>query len=51
MAANSPVPAAQYLRMSTDDQPNSIPFQKDAIRIYAEKQGFELKSLVQERRL
>ena len=42
MAANSPIPAAEYLRMSTDDQPNSIPFQKDAIRIYAEKHGFEV---------
>jgi DNA invertase Pin-like site-specific DNA recombinase/DNA-binding winged helix-turn-helix (wHTH) protein len=37
-----PIPAAQYLRMSTDDQPNSIPFQKEAIRLYAEEHGFEV---------
>lgn len=42
MGANALIPAAQYLRMSTDDQPNSIPFQKDAIRLYAEKHGFEV---------
>ena len=42
MCANALIPAAQYLRMSTDDQPNSIPFQKDAIRFYAEKHGFEV---------
>ena len=42
MCANALIPAAQYLRMSTDDQPNSIPFQKDAIRLYAEKHGFEV---------
>jgi DNA invertase Pin-like site-specific DNA recombinase len=36
------IPAAQYLRMSTDDQPNSIPFQKEAIRQYAENHGFEV---------
>ena len=28
--------------MSTDDQPNSIPFQKDTIRLYAEKHGFQV---------
>lgn len=42
MHAPTPIPAAQYLRMSTDDQPNSIPFQKDAIRIYAQNHGFEV---------
>lgn len=42
MSTNALIPAAQYLRMSTDDQPNSIPFQKDAIRLYAEKCGFEV---------
>jgi len=42
MCANALIPAAQYLRMSTDDQPNSIPFQKEAIRVYAEKHGFEV---------
>jgi DNA invertase Pin-like site-specific DNA recombinase/DNA-binding winged helix-turn-helix (wHTH) protein len=36
------IPAAEYLRMSTDDQPNSIPFQKEAIRRYATEQGFEV---------
>lgn len=42
MPTISPIPAAQYLRMSTDDQPNSIPSQKEAIRLYAEKHGFEV---------
>ncbi len=42
MCTNALIPAAQYLRMSTDDQPNSIPFQKDAIRLYAERHGFEV---------
>lgn len=42
MPTNPPIPAAQYLRMSTDDQPNSIPFQKDAIRLYAQNHGFEV---------
>lgn len=42
MAATSPIPAAQYLRMSTDDQPNSIPTQRDAIQRYATAHGFEV---------
>lgn len=42
MPAQALTPAAEYVRMSTDDQPNSIPFQKDAIRLYAEKHGFEV---------
>jgi DNA invertase Pin-like site-specific DNA recombinase/DNA-binding winged helix-turn-helix (wHTH) protein len=39
---NPPIPAAQYLRMSTDDQPNSIPLQKESIRHYADSHGFEI---------
>ena len=42
MPVQALTPAAEYVRMSTDDQPNSIPFQKDAIRLYAEKHGFEV---------
>jgi len=37
-----PIPAAEYLRMSTNDQPNSIPLQKAAIRRYAIAHGFEV---------
>ena len=42
---NSPkslIPAAEYLRMSTDDQPNSIPIQKAKIRQYAVAHGFDV---------
>ena len=39
---NPPIPTAQYLRMSTDDQPNSIPIQRAAIRLYAAAHGFEV---------
>ena len=42
MPVGARIPAAQYLRMSTDDQPNSIPFQKDAIQLYAQEHGFEV---------
>ncbi len=42
MSASSLIPAAQYLRMSTDDQPNSIPFQRDAIQRYASSHGVEI---------
>jgi DNA invertase Pin-like site-specific DNA recombinase len=35
-------PAAEYVTTSTDDQPNSIPIQKEAIRSYAAKHGFEV---------
>lgn len=41
-ANNPPSPAAQYLRVSTDDQPNSIPIQRAAIRLYAAAHGFEV---------
>ncbi len=41
-AKKSPVPAAQYLRMSTDDQLNSIPIQRVAIQRYAATHGFEV---------
>jgi DNA invertase Pin-like site-specific DNA recombinase len=36
------IPAAQYVRMSTDLQPFSIDNQKDAIQRYAEEHGFEI---------
>jgi DNA invertase Pin-like site-specific DNA recombinase len=36
------IPAAQYLRMSTEDQPNSIPTQRNAIQKYATDHGFEI---------
>jgi DNA invertase Pin-like site-specific DNA recombinase len=36
------LPAAQYLRMSTEHQQYSIGNQSDAIRRYAEAQGFEI---------
>jgi DNA invertase Pin-like site-specific DNA recombinase len=36
------VPAAQYVRMSTDDQQFSIQNQQVAISLYAEKHGFEI---------
>ena len=36
------IPVAQYLRMSTDDQPNSIPTQIDAIQRYAATHGYEV---------
>ena len=42
MSVQPPIPAAQYLRMSTDDQPNSIPTQRDAIQRYATAHGFEV---------
>ena len=42
MTTNVPIPAAQYLRMSTEDQPNSIPTQRDAIEAYAASHGFEV---------
>ena len=35
-------PLPNTCEMSTDDQPNSIPFQKDAIRVYAENHRFEV---------
>src|ERR1700739_3884220 len=39
-----PIPAAQYLRMSTDDQPNSVPTQRETIQRYASAHGFEIVS-------
>jgi len=42
MPVQALTPAAEYVRMSTDDQPNSIPFQTEAIRRYAAKHGFEV---------
>lgn len=42
MSGRSPIPAAQYLRMSTEDQPNSIPTQRDEIKRYASAHGFEI---------
>src|ERR1039458_2064004 len=42
MPAQPLIPAAEYVRMSTDDQPNSIPFQIEAIKRYAAKAGFEV---------
>ena len=42
MASPSAIPAAQYLRMSTEGQQYSLSNQMDAIRQYAEKQGFEI---------
>lgn len=41
-AKRPPVPAAQYLRMSTDDQLNSIPIQRLTIQRYAAAHGFEV---------
>lgn len=42
MLAQALIPAAEYVRMSTDDQPNSIAYQTEAIRRYAAKLGFEV---------
>ncbi len=42
MTANQPVPAAQYLRMSTEHQQYSLENQSMAIQRYAECQGFEI---------
>ena len=42
MTANQPVPAAQYLRMSTEHQQYSLENQSTAIQSYAESHGFEI---------
>lgn len=42
MATTDRIPAAQYLRMSTDHQQYSLENQSAAIRKYAELQGFEI---------
>jgi DNA invertase Pin-like site-specific DNA recombinase len=36
------IPAAQYLRMSTDHQQHSLGYQADAIARYAAEHGFEI---------
>ena len=49
MSSGTHLPAAQYLRMSTEHQQYSIDNQADAIRKYAEAQGFEvIKSYIDE---
>jgi DNA invertase Pin-like site-specific DNA recombinase len=40
MKATPPIPTAQYLRMSTDEQKLSLAYQAAAIQRYAEKHGF-----------
>lgn len=42
MSSGPRLPAAQYLRMSTDHQQYSIDNQADMIRKYADAQGFEI---------
>ncbi len=42
MSSGTRLPAAQYLRMSTDHQQYSIDNQADMIRKYADAQGFEI---------
>jgi DNA invertase Pin-like site-specific DNA recombinase len=42
MSTSLLIPAAQYLRMSTDDQQTSIPVQRDAIQRYGAAHGFEV---------
>lgn len=42
MAANLGIPAAQYLRMSTENQQYSLQNQADAIAKYALDHGFEV---------
>jgi DNA invertase Pin-like site-specific DNA recombinase len=42
MAAISPIPAAQYLRMSTEDQQYSIVNQKARLQEYAQNNGFNI---------
>jgi len=42
MTANQLVPAAQYLRMSTEHQQYSLENQSTAIQKYANSQGFEV---------
>jgi DNA invertase Pin-like site-specific DNA recombinase len=42
MSGKPLIPAAQYLRMSTDDQPNSMATQCDGIQRYALGHGFEV---------
>ncbi len=42
MDANAPIPAAEYVRMSTEEQPNSITIQQTAIRRYADAHGYQV---------
>lgn len=42
MSVSVPIPAAQYLRMSTEDQQYSIANQKARIREYAQNKGFNI---------
>jgi len=42
MSSGTALPAAQYLRMSTDHQEYSLDNQADVIRKYADSQGFEI---------
>lgn len=42
MSASVPIPAAQYLRMSTEDQEYSIANQNARIREYAQNKGFNI---------
>jgi DNA invertase Pin-like site-specific DNA recombinase/DNA-binding winged helix-turn-helix (wHTH) protein len=42
MPAQALVPAAEYVRMSTEDQQNSIPIQKAAIQRYAAAHGYDV---------
>src|SRR5690348_3230456 len=42
MAARTLIPAAECLRMSSDEQPTSLPVQKKTIRAYAAAHGFKI---------
>jgi DNA invertase Pin-like site-specific DNA recombinase len=42
ISASVPIPAAQYLRMSTEDQQYSIANQKARIQEYAQTKGFNV---------
>ncbi len=42
MTVNQLIPAAQYLRMSTEHQQYSLENQSSAIQKYAESKGFEV---------
>ena len=44
MRAQSPIPAAQYIRMSTEDQQYSIVNQKAGIQAYAQRHGYVVVS-------
>jgi DNA invertase Pin-like site-specific DNA recombinase/DNA-binding winged helix-turn-helix (wHTH) protein len=44
MEPKAPIPAAQYLRMSTEDQQYSIANQQDTIQRYAESRGYTITS-------